>query len=149
MDKLVNYSIWTLSHDCFQGFIKIEESQQRTSSMPSLWEIKIYSCANDYWSTLHTSSCIENMDNLVNYSIWTLSHDCFKGFFFKIEESQEINSSMPSLCEIKIYSCENVYQLTLHTSSCMENMTCLGVKLGFILVKLNVVYERDIVVGIS
>ena len=49
--------------------------------MPYLWEVKIYSCANDYWSTLHTSSCIENMENLVNYSIWTFSHDCFKGFF--------------------------------------------------------------------
>ena len=128
--------------------------------MPSLWEIKIYSCANDYWSTMHTSSCIENMDKLVNYSIWTLSHHCFQGFytnlrvsienliytilvgnqnifmcewllfyivyfilyreygsspmiaskvFFQIDESQEITSSVSSLCEIKIYSCANHY----------------------------------------
>ena len=135
--------------------------------MSSLREIKIYSCANHYWSTLHTLSCIENMDNLVNYSIWILSHDFFQCFytnwrvlienliyailvgnwnifmckwllvyiayfilyreygqlgelfnmdplpwllqrFFLIEESQEITSSMPSLCEIKIYSCANV-----------------------------------------
>ena len=33
-------------------FIQIEESQERTSSMPSLWEIKIYSCENHYWSTV-------------------------------------------------------------------------------------------------
>ena len=82
MDNLVNYSIWTLSPDCFKGFFQIEEYQEITSSMLSLHEIKIYSCANNYWSTLHTSSC---MDNLVNYSIWTLPHHCFKGLYVKLE----------------------------------------------------------------
>ena len=83
-------SWWTIQYGpspmiASKVFIQIEEYQERTSSMPSLWEIKIYSCANNYWSTLHTSSCIENMENLVNYSIWTLSHHCFKGLYVKLE----------------------------------------------------------------
>ena len=55
---------------------------------------------------------------------------------------------MPSLCEIKIVmrKCKlvNIAYFILYG----EYETCLDVKLGFILVKLNVSYERDIVVGI-
>ena len=57
---------------------------------------------------------------------------------------------MPSLCKIKIYSCANVKLVNVaYFILYGEYETCLDVKLGFTLVKLNVVYERDIVVGIS
>ena len=56
---------------------------------------------------------------------------------------------MPSLCEIKIYSCHKCKLVKIaYFILCGEYETCLDVKLGIILAKLNVVYERDIVVGI-
>ena len=141
--------IWTLSHDYFKGFFLIEESQEITSSMPSLHEIKIYSCANNYWSTMHTSSCIENMDNLVNYSIWTLSHDCFKGFFLNWRVSRDKFIYAIIVWSQNIFTCKcklvNIAYFILYG----EYETCLDVKLRILLVKLIVVYERDIDVGIS
>ena len=75
--------MWT--YDCFQGFY----TNWRVSRENIIYAIlvgneNVHWCANNYWSTLHTSSCIENME--IN-----------------------ITSSMPSLCEIKIYSCANHY----------------------------------------
>ena len=105
MDNLVNYSIYPMIASKF-FFSNWRVLRDNFNYAIIAWN-QIHSCAKNYWSTLHSSSCIENMDNLVNYSIWTLSHDCIKGFFFKLK-SQEITSSMPSLCEIKIYSCANV-----------------------------------------
>ena len=117
-------------------FIQIEESQERTSSMPSLWEIKIYSCANYYWSTLHTSSYIENMDNLVNYSIWTLSHDCFKVFFSNWRVSRDEFIYAIIVWNQKIFMCKSLLVNIAYFIFYGEYETCLNVKLGIILVKL-------------
>ena len=146
-------SWWTIQYGpspmiASKVFIQIEESQEKTSSMPSLWEIKIYSCANDYCSTLHTSSCIENMDNLVNYSIWTLSHDCFKDFFsnWRVWSDNFIYAII--VWNKNIFMWKSLLVNIAYFILYGEYETCLDVKLGIILVKLIIFYERDIVVGI-
>ena len=149
MDKLVNYSIWTLSHDCFLGFY----TNWRVSRENLIYAIlvgnqNIFMCKS---LLVYISYFIlyREFENLVNYSIWTLSHDCFKGFFLNWRVSRDDFIYSIILWNQNIFMCKckivNIAYFILYG----EYETCLDVKLGFILVKLNVVYERDIVVGIS
>ena len=85
--------MWT--YDCFQGFY----TNWRVSRENIIYSIlvgnqNVHSCANNYWSTLYTSSCIENMEI-------------------------KITSSISSLCEIKIYSCAIIISLR-----CILHLVC-------------------------
>ena len=148
MDKLVNCSIWTLSHDCFQGFY----TNWRVSIKNLIYAIlvgnrNIFMCK---WLLVYIAYFILyreygqlgelfNMDPLP----WLL-----QSFFFNWRVSRDNFIYVIIVWNKKIFMCKcklvNIAYFILYG----EYETFLDVKLGIVLVKLNVVYERDIDVGI-
>ena len=149
MDKLVNYSIWTPSHDCFQGFytnlrVSIENliyailvGNQNIFMWKWLLVYIAYFILYREYGQLGELSNTDPLPWLLQrfFFNWRVSRDNF--IYAIIVWNQNI-----FMCKCKLV---NIAYFILYG----EYETCLDVKLGFILVKLNVVYERDIVVGIS
>ena len=148
MDKLVNYSIWTLSHDFFQGFY----TNWRVSRENLIYSILVGNQNIFMWKSLLVYIYfilyreygqlgeLFNMDPLpwllqMIFSNWRVSWDKF--VYTIIVWNQNI-----FMCKSLLF---NIAYFILYG----EYETCLYVKLGILLVKLNVFYERDIVVGIS
>ena len=149
MDKLVNCSIWTLSHDCFQGFYtkwRFSRENRIYSILLGNKNIFIFKSLLVYIAYLILYREYGQLGELFNmdplpwllqriFLNWRVSRDNF--IYAIIVWNQNI-----FMCKCKLV---NIAYFILYG----EYETCLDVKLGFILVKLNVVYERDIVVGIS
>ena len=149
MEKLVKYWIWTLSHDWFQGFYTNRRVSVENLIYPTLvGNQNIFMCK---WLLVYIAYFILyreygqigelfNMDPLpwllqIFFLNWRVSR--YKFIYAIIVKNQNI-----FMCKCKLV---NMAYFILYG----EYETCLDVKLGFILVKLNVFYERDIVVGIS
>ena len=148
MDKLVNCSIWTLSHDCFQCFY----TNWRVSRENLIYAILVGKQNTFMWKWLLVYIAyfilyreygqlgeLFNMDPLPwllqrFFLNWRVSRDKF--IYAIIMWNQNI-----FMCKCKLV---NIAYFILYG----EYETCLDVKLGIIFVKLIVVYERDIAVGI-
>ena len=148
MNKLANCSIWTLSHDCFQGFY----ANWRVSIENLIYSIlvgnqNIFTCK---WLLVYIEYFILyreygklgeifNMDPLP----WLIQR-----FFLNWRAPRDNLIYAIIVWNQNIFICKckliNIAYFILYG----EYETFLDVKLGILLVKLIVVYERDIIVGI-
>ena len=148
MDKLVNDSIWTLSHDYFQGFytnwrVSIELIYAILVGNQNIFMCKwllVYIAYFILYREYGQVGELFNMDPLpwllqrVFFLNWRVSRDNF--IYAIIVWNQNIFMWKCILVNIAYFILYGEYE------------TCLDVKLGILLVKLIDVYERDIVLGI-
>ena len=148
MDKLVKCSIWTLSHDSFQGFytnwrVSIENliyailvgNQNIFMYKWLLVYIAYFILYKEYGQFGELFNMYPLPSLLQRFFLnWRVSRDNF--IYAIIVWNQNL-----FMCKCKLV---NIAYFILYG----EYETYLDVKLGIILVKLIVVYERDIIVGI-